>query len=56
MAQFTAEEKITLLRQHDEGVPWTRIAAESGVALRTLTRWSAKYRADPTSRLSAPGS
>lgn len=50
MAQFTAEEKITLLRQHDEGVPWTRIAAESGVALRTLTRWSAKYRADPTSR------
>lgn len=50
MAQFTPEKKITLLRQHDEGVPWTRIAAESGVALRTLTRWSAKYRADPTSR------
>lgn len=50
MAQFTSEKKITLLRQHDEGVPWTRIAAESGVALRTLTRWSAKYRADPTSR------
>lgn len=39
-----------MLRQHDHEVPWTRIAAESGVPVRTLTRWSAQYRADPTSR------
>lgn len=50
MAQLTPEDKVALLRQHDDGVPWTRIAAESGVPLRTLARWSAKYRADPTSR------
>lgn len=50
MASLSLEKKIALLRQHDEGVPWTRIAEESGVALRTLTRWSAKYRADPSSR------
>ncbi|WP_035770120.1 Mu transposase C-terminal domain-containing protein [Arthrobacter castelli] len=50
MAQLTPENKVALLRQHEDGVPWTRISAESGVPLRTLTRWSAKYRADPTSR------
>lgn len=50
MAQLTPQEKVMLLRQHEDGVPWTRIAAESGVPLRTLTRWSAKYRAAPTSR------
>lgn len=48
MAQLTPKERIALLRQHDEGVPWTRIAAESGVSLRTLSRWAAQYRADPT--------
>lgn len=42
------EGKIALLRQHDEGVPWTRITAESGVSLRTLTRWATQDRADPT--------
>lgn len=49
MAQRNVEDKLALLRQHDDGVPWTRIAADSKVPLRTLTRWSAKYRADPTS-------
>lgn len=49
MAQLTSEEKVALLRQHDDGVPWTRISAETRVPLRTLTRWSAKYRTDPTS-------
>jgi putative transposase len=48
MAQLSVAEKIALLCQHDDGAPWTRIAAESGVSLRTLARWSAKYRADPT--------
>lgn len=50
MAQRTAEMKLALLRQHDGGVPWARIAAESGVPVRTLTRWSTRYRADPSSR------
>lgn len=50
MVQLSPQEKLALLRQHEHGVPWTRIAAESGVPVRTLTRWSAQYRADPTSR------
>lgn len=49
MAQRSISEKLALLCQHDDGATWTRIAAESGVPLRTLTRWSANYRADPTS-------
>lgn len=47
--QLTAEERVTLLRQHDEdGVPWVRLAAQAGVPLRTLQRWSAAWRADPS--------
>jgi Mu transposase, C-terminal len=35
-----------LLRQHlDDGVPLTRLA---GIPLRTLLRWAAGYRADPS--------
>lgn len=49
MVQRSLEDKLALLRQHNDGVPWTRVAAGSGVALRTLSRWSAKYRADPGS-------
>ncbi|MBC7594109.1 MAG: DDE-type integrase/transposase/recombinase [Kineosporiaceae bacterium] len=49
MVQKTAEMKLALLRQHDDGVTWTRIAAESGVPVRTLTRWASRYRADPSS-------
>jgi len=45
----SVQDKIALLRQHDQGVPWTRIAAVSGVPLRTLSRWATKYRADPSS-------
>lgn len=48
MAQWAPKERIAVLRQHDEGTPWTRIAAESGVSVRTLTRWAAQYRADPS--------
>ncbi|SMY13198.1 Mu transposase C-terminal domain-containing protein [Brevibacterium jeotgali] len=50
MAQLRPQDKAMLLRQHEDGVPWTQIAAESGVPVRTLTRWSAQHRADPTSR------
>ena len=49
MAQRSVVEKLALLGQHDDGASWRRIAADSGVPLRTLSRWSAKYRADPTS-------
>lgn len=49
MAQRTVEEKIALLRQHDDGVPWSRISAESGVPVRTLTRWSTVHQGDPNS-------
>lgn len=41
--------KLALLRQHDNGVPWARISAESGVPVRTLSRWASRYRADPSS-------
>ncbi|WP_253904153.1 Mu transposase C-terminal domain-containing protein [Arthrobacter sp. Br18] len=47
--QRSVQDKLALLRQHDDGVPWTRIAAESGVPLRTLGRWAAKHRADSVS-------
>lgn len=49
MAQLTPEEKAELLRLHDEGVPWSRIAEKSGVSLRTLARWAGDYRADSAS-------
>nr|WP_253905722.1 helix-turn-helix domain-containing protein [Arthrobacter sp. H5] len=47
--QRSVQDKLTLLRQHDDGVPWTRIAAESGVPLRTLNRWAPRYRLDSAS-------
>lgn len=56
MVQCSFEDKLALLSQHDDGVPWKRVAVRSGVALRTLTRWSAKCRAGPSSRgLKRPG-
>jgi len=48
-ARWEVSDKIALLRRHDDGVPWTRLAAESGVPLRTLSRWARAYRSDPTS-------
>ncbi|UKA62757.1 Mu transposase C-terminal domain-containing protein [Arthrobacter sp. FW306-04-A] len=44
-AQFSAEDRVVLLRRHlDEGVPLTRLAAEAGVPVRTLRRWRSRYR------------
>ncbi|MCO4239778.1 DDE-type integrase/transposase/recombinase [Pseudarthrobacter sp. MDT3-28] len=44
-AKFTAEDRAMLLRRHvDEGIPLTRLAAESGVPIRTLRRWMSRYR------------
>ena len=49
MTQWTVQDKLALLRQHEEdGVPWTRLATQSGVAPRTLTRWASKFRTDST--------
>lgn len=49
MAQRRVEDKLELLRQHYEsGVPWNRLAAEARVPPRTLSRWAAAYRTDPT--------
>ena len=45
MAQRTVEEKLALLRQHDDGVSWNRISEESGVPVRTLGRWAATFHA-----------
>ena len=47
-ARLTSEEKAALLRQHEDGVPWPRLADAAGVPLRTLQRWAAAYRVDPT--------
>ncbi|MDV5999539.1 DDE-type integrase/transposase/recombinase [Kocuria rhizophila] len=46
---LTAEQKAVLLRQHlDDGVPLTRLAADAGIPERTLRRWKARYRVNPT--------
>ena len=43
------EGKVALLREHlDDGVPLTRLAQAAGIPERTLRRWAAAYRADPT--------
>ncbi|GGF41587.1 hypothetical protein GCM10011399_37820 [Subtercola lobariae] len=49
MTQRSVEMKLALLREHEDGVPWVRIEADSGVSTRTLRRWAAAYRADPAS-------
>ncbi len=48
-ARLTPEDKAALVRQHlDDGVPLTRLAAAAGLPARTLRRWAASYRIDPT--------
>jgi len=43
------EGKVALLREHlDDGVPLTRLAEAAGIPERTLRRWAAANRADPT--------
>lgn len=44
MAQLTPKERIPLLRQHDEGIPWTRIAEESALSHRTPPRHRTFHR------------
>lgn len=40
MAHLSDRQKADLVRQHLDGVPWTRIAEHSGVTVRTLQRWA----------------
>ncbi|MGA5199113.1 DDE-type integrase/transposase/recombinase, partial [Streptomyces exfoliatus] len=42
MAHLSDRQKAELVRQHQDGVPWTRLAEQSGVAVRTLQRWAAR--------------
>jgi putative transposase len=49
MRQVGAEERVRLVRRHlEDGVPWTQLASEAGVPLRTLHRWAHAYRTDPS--------
>jgi putative transposase len=46
---FTAEDRAILLRRHlDEGIPLTRLSTDSGIPVRTLSRWMSQYRANGT--------
>ena len=41
-----AHRRWLVLRAHlEDGVPLNRVAAQSGIALRTLPRWLARYQA-----------
>jgi putative transposase len=45
-AKLKAEDRALLLRRHvDEGIPLTRLAAESGIPIRTIRHWMSRYRA-----------
>src|SRR5690625_8042016 len=50
MAHLSDRQKAELVRQHQDGVPWTRIAEHSGVAVRTLQRWAARMETGQLSR------
>ncbi|RAX15069.1 transposase [Pseudarthrobacter sp. AG30] len=48
-AKYSAEDRAVLLRRHlDEGIPLSRLAAESGIAIRTIRHWMSRYRAEGT--------
>ncbi len=48
--QRSAAEKLVVLRRHtQDGVPWVRLAADAGVSPRTLGRWAARFRDEPSS-------
>ncbi len=50
MARLSDRQKAELVRQHQDGVPWTRLAEHSGVAVRTLQRWAARMDTGQLSR------
>jgi putative transposase len=38
-------QKAALVAQHEDGVPWTRLAEHAGVSVRTVQRWAARASA-----------
>lgn len=50
MAHLSDRQRAELVRQHLDGVPWTRLAEHSGVAVRTLQRWAARLEAGQLAR------
>ena len=50
MAHLSDRQKTELVRQHQEGVPWTRLAAHSGVAVGTLQRWATRIETGQLAR------
>lgn len=50
MAHLSDRQKAELVRQHQDGVPWTRLAEHSGVAVRTLQRWAARMETGQLAR------
>ena len=51
MAHLSDRQKAELVRQHQDGVPWTRLAEHSGVAVRTLQRWAARIETGQLARV-----
>lgn len=51
MAHLSDRQKADLVRQHLDGVPWTRIAEHSVVTVRTLQRWAARIEAGRLERV-----
>lgn len=50
MAHLSDRQKAELVRQHQDGVPWTRLAEHSGIAVRTLQRWAARIETGQLAR------
>lgn len=50
MAHVSDRQKAELVRQHQDGLPWTRLAKHSGVAVRTLQRWAARIETGQLAR------
>ncbi|WP_258066284.1 helix-turn-helix domain-containing protein [Pseudoclavibacter sp. RFBA6] len=50
MAHLSDRQKAELVRQHQDGVPWTRLAEHAGVAVRTLQRWATRMETGQLAR------
>lgn len=50
MAHLSDRQKAELVRQHRDGVSWTRLAEQSGVTVRTLQRWAARAESGALAR------
>lgn len=41
--KFTEEQIITVIKQHDRGVPTKELCRQNGIAPATLYRWKTKF-------------